>query len=206
MLELDFAVNEFFYWLCFIAFNSILYAVNYIYYFQGSTFLPYIHQFKLSRKLGLTASVNQDLFRYSVEFSILILVSRIINLSFLAEFITICYVLILIFNLYQYTMRRVYECQPNFFSDLKLLKNGFVIVWHESKWKMIGGFFFVGLVLIGLHLAVKTYLIFSFSILPNTFFYGASIFWISTLAWAVLKQGFYINYPNDILSKYHWDS
>lgn len=201
---MELVIKEIIFWVSFICFNSLNYLINYIFYFQKSKFLPYVSEFMETRKVGLSSSTNHDIFRYSVELSLMVLLSRYINLSYLSELFTLTYVLFFLFNIYQFSFRQIYQSEPHFFGDLKLLRTGFVIVWHESKWKLALGFLLSIIVIYVLSLLFKIYLIFSYSIGVNLTYSVVSILWLMTLLWAIYKLGFYQKYPNDIYSRYHF--
>ena len=131
-------VYEFLFWVFFIGINAIAYSIIYVLHRDEKvSFWPYISSWKLNQKLGLLASGNLDSFRYCVEISVLWLFCRIWFHPILAFVATILYVFLLVFNLYQYTIRKIYHTEPILFNDLKLIKNAFVIVWSESKSKLI---------------------------------------------------------------------
>ena len=197
-------MSEALFWIVFVSLNAILYLINYLLHFEQSHFLPYISQFLKTRKLGLVASTNHDPFRYSVEFSLILILSRIISMEKASLIVTLYFVLIMVFNLYQYIMRRIYENEPNLYSDAPLLKNAVAIIWHESKWKLILGFsLFLVLVYLFNHF-FYWYLAYSSDLDLNIFYYSISSLWFAVVVWAILKFRFYLPYPNDIYQRYHF--
>lgn len=196
--------SEIFYLLGFFIGNSLNYLINYIYHFNDSRFLPYVKEIVEQRRLGLVTSVNQDVFRYHVEFSIAIIVIRWLAVTGAELYVSGIYIFFFLFNLYQYSFRRIYESEPNLYSDSKLLKNGLAIVWHESKLKVfIGSAIFV-LILCSLGWGVYFYVHFVSGVPNSGFFYSISIIWGLSLLWAVIKRGLNSTYPNDINRRYHF--
>ncbi len=197
-------ITETIFWILFVILNGSQYIINYIFYFEKSKFLPYINDYKTGKKIGIAGSVNQDFFRYNIELSVIILLSRIINLSDFVLITSFFFLITLVFNLYQYSFRRIYECEPNFYSDAKLLKNGFVIVWHESKLKSIG----ILLIFISFFLGIvhffKVFLSYSYKLETSSEFYFITFIWLLTLLWALLRVGLHTKYPNDIYRRYHF--
>ncbi len=196
--------DEALFWIGFILINAILYLPNYILNYSTSFFLPYISTIRTKRKIGLWSSTNLDPFRYAIELSFFLIFSRITDLVYLTIPITGLYLAILLFNVYQYSFRKIYEYEPNLYNDAKLVKSAIVIVWQESKWKFIS-FSLVSLLFILLiHSIIESYLSFSKSIgLTNTF-YILTALWIVPILRMIQKVGIYTDYPNDIYLRYHF--
>ncbi len=197
-------INELIFWTIFIFLNGIHYLINYIFNIHNSSFWPFISDYKSIRQLGISFSVNQDIFRYVVEISLFLILSRMIDLSILSVPFIIFYFLILLFNLYQYSFRKIYEYEPNFYNDSKLIKSGIAIVWHESKWKVIFYGVLAILGIIGFSFGIITYLEFAQKTPPNFLFYVFLSFWAFPLFRVVQKKRFYINYPIDLYLRYHF--
>nr|MBX2842910.1 hypothetical protein [Flammeovirgaceae bacterium] len=197
-------INELIFWITFILLNGIHYLINYIFNIKNSSFWPFISDYKTIRQLGISFSVNQDIFRYSVEISLFLILSRIIDISILSIPFIIYYFIVLFFNLYQYSFRKIYEYEPNFYNDSKLIKSGFAIVWHESKWKVI---LYSIMVIMGISIfsnGIAFYLEFTLKTPPTFLFYGFLILWTFPLLRAAQKNRFYLNYPIDLYLRYHF--
>lgn len=198
--------NEIYFWVGFIVLNGLNYVVNYVLHIEKSFFFPYISDVRTTKKLGLIASQNQDFFRYSVELSFILFLGRFVDLQSVSVAVTIIYLIGLFFNLYQYSLRHIYNYEPNFYNDLKLLKNGFVIVWHESKVKLIAALMSVLLLSIGFYYIFQFYFGLSFQTNSGIHFWAMLVLWVAPLLRAIQKFGLYKAYPNDIYLRYHWIS
>lgn len=160
--------NEIVFWLLFLLFNFILFAFNYIIHFKEADFFP-LKTILARKNRGIIQSVNPDFFRFSMDVSILILLTRygIINKGLI--FISIYYIFIFLFDIYHYSFRRIYQINPVIINDLHLLKNGAGILWAESKFNFILYLtLFAGLITTLFTLLLK-YLQFSGQIAPNQF-------------------------------------
>ncbi len=196
--------NELTFWLIFLVLNSMNFVINYIVHFKKSYFLPYISEWTKFKKSGLIISANQDCFRYSVEISIILIISRFKDLSNLEIPITILFLFILIFNTHQYLLRALYHQEPDLINELKLLKTGLAIVWKDSRiYLFIGiiGAFLLSLITFSL---VKWFIPFSFSLKPNTIFVTIATIWSVPLLRSIQKFGFHFPYPSDIKLRYHF--
>lgn len=196
---------EIVFWSVFLLLNGLNYLINYIFYVKESDFLPIYKDFKEVRTLGLTESQNFDMFRFVVEFSILIILSRVINFEAFHLVITSFYFIILLFNVYQYAIRRTYHTEPVLFNDLKLLKNGVSIVWHESPGKVLLFIILLMGFLVGLDFLFQFLLAANFKQNWNWFFLSASIMWMVVLYRSLKNmKGAYVKYPNDIYIRFHF--
>lgn len=196
-------ISEGLFWLAFIVFNAFLHLINFIFHFEKSRFLPYLHQFIKTRKPQVASSTNHDVFRYSVEFSLIIIISRFIDISAISFLISTLYMIVLIFNLYQYSFRHIYQTEPNLFNDSKLLRNAIAIVWSESKYKVIASAVLLLVFSTGVYKLISSYLKLACSTPLNLVFFLFIGLWGSTLIWALFKNGLYTDYPNDIYRRYH---
>ena len=197
-------MNELLFWLIFIAINSSLYSINFILYYKESSFLPFIKDMSILRELGLTRSLNQDAFRYSAELSILLFCARLSNLSSFAFAFSGFYILILLFNIYQYSLRLIYQAEPNLFNDISLLKNGLVIVWSESKIKVLSLIIILSFFFFLIYSFFSWYLIWATEspiILSSLIVF---CIWFSILVLSIYKSRFYTDYPHDLNRRYHW--
>jgi hypothetical protein len=198
--------DETVFWIGFILINATLYLPNYILNFSSSFFLPYISTIRTHKKIGLWTSTNLDPFRYAVELSFFLILSRITDLSYLKIPLTGFYLTLLFFNIYQYSFRRIYEYEPNFYNDAKLIKSAVAIVWRESKWNFLSFSLVLVLLVLLLHSIVGSYLSFSKSIGLTNIFYILSAFWSIPILRLIQKAGIYTDYPNDIYLRYHFVS
>ncbi len=202
MYEMIGLTEELLFFAGFIFFNSIFYSISYIYTYRVSSFLPFISDYRVNRQLGLTASENLDIFRFSIEISLTFMVCRLFGIDL--GYTVLLYIPFLIFNIYQYTFRVIYNYEPNFFNDSRLVANAISIVWHESKIKTI---FFASSGLLLIYFISQLYLQYLEFItsldLSITFLIFAS-FWFLVFIRSLQKHGFYRNYPNDIYLRYHF--
>lgn len=196
--------KELLFWFGFLLINASHYVVNYLFYFRKTKALPYISDFRLRRQFGLTSSSNQDFFRYVVELSILVLLSRIVYLGAFAKWFGLLYVLFLVFNIYQYSLRKIFEREPNFFSDSKLLKNAIAIIWYESKLKVLLGGLSLLVMIFFLNLTFIRFFEFSYSIGQSKSYLTIAILWSLTVLWSIVKHKFYTIFPGDIDLRYHF--
>ena len=196
---------ELLFWTLFLVLNCLNYVINYVFYKGESYFLPYISDFKKSRKPRIALSPNLDTFRYSVELSVFLIISRIYDLKAGALTLTILFLLTLIFNLYQYVIRRIYETEPVLFNDLKLIKNAVVIVWSESKIKVVASGLLTLLFFYTVFHFFDWFLKFNYGLSTNSFFLSLSFLWILGPVFSIIRlKGFYTRYPNDIYLRYHF--
>ena len=119
--------------------------------------------------------------------------------------VAILFIWILIFNLYQYSIRRIYEVEPILFNDLKLIKNAIVIVWSESKFKMLAG---IGVLILFFYAAysfLKWFLAFNNELGSQDLFLVLSFLWVLGPIYSIIKfKGLYKKYPNDVFQRYHF--
>ena len=196
--------EEALFWIGFILINAVLYLPNYLLNISSSFFLPYVKEFVTTRKLGLTMSSNLDAFRYEVFLSIGMLSARFVSSDFIENTLVVYFFLMLVFNIYQYSFRKIYEYEPNFFNDLKLIKNGFAIVWNEGKIKLLITLFLVGALMFFLSKVVLKFFEFTNSLELNFAFYVIGTFWAIPLIKSLFQSGLYKNYPNDAHLRYHF--
>lgn len=197
-------IAELQFWLSFLILNYLNYFVIYLLHRQESSFLPYIDRLK-EKKIGLTADTNLDFFRYSVELSIFIICSRFLDLGDYSTAFSVCYFFILVFNIYQFSFRKIYETEPILFNDFKLFKNGLAIVWHESKWKMIAAGLVAIVVFLVFNLVLDIFLFKNFTLGVSLSFMVLSGFKLFVIGYAIYgHKGFYLKYPNDIYLRYHF--
>ncbi len=197
-------VKEIIYWVVFAAMNVLHFLPNYLLNFRNSSFFPYWSEWVRSRRIGLIDSPNQDPFRYTVEFSLLLLLARVLYLRPVVPLMIVMYSFLLLFNWYQYLFRRIYETEPNFYNDGKLLKNGWAIVWDESPWKVLLAL--VGLVGLfgGLHIALAWYIDFAYMTGDAPGLYVVGGLWLAMLSRSLLLTGVYRKYPNDVYNRFHF--
>lgn len=197
-------INELLFWSLFLLLNSLNYVVNYFLYYERSSFLPFVRRFREKRKLGLFTCGYMDPFRFSVELSSIILISRLTDLRNLSLFVTIIFFFLLLFNLYQYLFRKIYGVEPVLHNDLKLLKNGWAIVWSESKAKIIIFLpVFCFLLFVSFHF-FSWFLSFSYSLELNSIFWVISSSWVILVILSVWRIGFYYYYPVDLAMRFHF--
>ncbi|MDW3194864.1 MAG: sulfatase-like hydrolase/transferase [Cytophagales bacterium] len=198
-------LTEILFWSVFLALNSLNFVINYIFYARESDFFPILRDFRVGNNLGLTESQNCDMFRFVAEFSLILLLSRIVDLSSFHALITGLYFLLLIFNIYQYAMRRTYHTEPVLFNDLKLLKNGISIVWHESPFKvLIFAALLIGFV-ISLDYFIQMMLVNNIQQELTWFYMVAASIWMIIMFRSILNmKGTYPLYPGDIYMRIHF--
>lgn len=197
-------IAELQFWISFLLLNYLNYFVIYLLHYQESSFWPYIDRLK-EKKMGLTADANLDFFRYSVELSIFIICSRFLDLSDYTTPFLVCYFFFLVFNIYQFSFRKIYETEPILFNDLKLFKNGAAIVWHESKWKIIAAGLVIIVLFLLLNSVLNTLFIKNFTLGMSMSFIVLSGLMLLVIVYAIYgHKGFYVKYPNDIYLRYHF--
>lgn len=197
-------IAELQFWISFLLLNYLNYFVIYLLHYQESSFWPYIDRLK-EKKMGLTADANLDFFRYSVELSIFIICSRFLDLSDYTTLFLVCYFFFLVFNIYQFSFRKIYETEPILFNDLKLFKNGAAIVWHESKWKIIAAGLVIIVLFLLLNSVLNTLFIKNFTLGMSMSFIVLSGLMLLVIVYAIYgHKGFYVKYPNDIYLRYHF--
>ena len=196
---------EIIFWSVFLILNGLNFAINYAFHAHNSTFLPYVGDLKRTGKIGVIASNNLDPFRYVNELSLVLLASRLTDLSAWHGLITATYLLFLLFNQYQYFFRKIYQQEPILQSDVKLLKNGLSIVWHESPLKVvIGVLLFIGLVFL-LDSGMALYLQTNASVGPTLFSHVLSGIWILTALYSPISIKKLLKpYPSDLYMRYHF--
>jgi len=197
-------IDELFFWSLFILLNSLNYVVNYLLYYKESSFLPFLKKYRESGKLNLLSCGYMDPFRFSVELSTIILISRVFDLRSFSLVIASIFSLFLVFNLYQYLLRKIYEAEPVVYNDFKLMKNGWAIVWSESKVKLILIILGICGLLYAFSYFFSWFMGFSYSLGPSNFYWTASTLWVILVGLSVRKIGFYRKYPNDISMRFHF--
>lgn len=198
-------MHELGFWILFFLLNGLHYVINYVLSYKTSSFWPYITSIKENRKIGLVSNRNLDPFRYSVELSILFLLSRIVDLAGFTLQISLLYLLLFVFNFYQYTLRKIYHAEPVLYNDLRLLKNGISIVWNESKSKVLLALLLVPLVCIGVVQFFHWFLARNYAEGTNLTFYFLSSAWCLNVLYSIIKlKGFYKHYPNDLFLRNHF--
>ncbi len=196
---------EVLFWSVFIFLNGLNFTVNYLFYREQSHFLPFIHDLKAVGRLGITESLNLDLFRFVIEISLILLISRFIDLSPYSVLITVFYLLLLLFNIYQYSIRRIYYAEPVFYNDVRLLQNGMSIVWHESKGKVILVLLSAIGVFCGFYYALDWFLTLNANHAQREISIAAISVFLLILARFIMNQkGGYSPYPNDIYLRFHF--
>ncbi|MEM9325026.1 MAG: hypothetical protein AAGA85_05200 [Bacteroidota bacterium] len=192
------------YWLGFILLNALHFLPNFLINASNSSILPYWTDLKSGASSGIIASLNQDPFRYVNELSLLFLMSRWFNLSAWSTYFSWFYFLLLVFNWYQYLFRRIYETEPIFYGDIRLLKNGLVIVWHESPWKVVVfGLLFIG-ISAGFVQLVEYFFVASSKIAPSNALIGLGSIWLLLAVFSTVRLGIYRGYPNDVYNRFHF--
>lgn len=196
---------ELLFWFLFIVLNSSFYLINYVFYFKTTRFLPYITELLTSKRISIISSRNMDFFRYSIEFSTILILSCFIDLTMFHVLITMLYLLTLVYNIYQYAIRRIYETEPLLVNDLSLLKTGLSIAWSESPRKII----LLGLLLIFLFIGIDRgfhiFLEYNHNLHPSAAFTALSLlFALNVLGVTYKMRGFYRSYPNDIFLRLHY--
>ena len=193
------------FWSIFLILNYLNYVVIYLFHYKESGFLPYLTTFKRTGKTGLTGDPNLDFFRYSVEFSLILIGSRFFDLHTYAGWITVFYFFALFFNLYQYSFRKIYESEPILFNDVRLIKNGVAIVWNESKWKILFGLFLLIILFFGFSKGLSFLLLENYRLNTSIFFKILITAFILINLYAIyIHKGVYVKYPNDIYLRFHY--
>lgn len=200
-------IFEVLFWSVFTFLNGLNFVINYLFHRKSSHFFPFILDLKRVGRLGITESLNLDIFRFVIEISLILLISRFIDLSPYAIPIAVFYLIVVLFNVYQYSIRHIYYAEPVFYNDLRLLKNGISIIWYESKGKVALGFFFALGLSFGFYYVLKWFLEVSvtsandgISIVMTVLLSGV---WVKSI---MNQKGGYAQYPNDIYLRFHFST
>lgn len=198
-------IFEIIFWSAFLFLNGLNFIINYILYLNTSHFIPYLGDVKKLGKVGLVSTRNLDPFRYVCEISFILLTSRYLNLAPYHFSITISYVVLLLFNQYQYILRRIYQQEPILQSDLRLLQNGISIIWKESPLKVMLGFLLMTLMVFGIDMGIKYLLTFSAAFGPTSFSHVATASWVIIVMYSIYSiKGLTKKYPSDLYLRYHF--
>lgn len=192
------------FWAIFFIINFSNYFIVYILHHKESSALPFISDIKKFGRLGLASSVNLDFFRFNVEFSIILICSRFFQLQNYHTLFTALYFFMLLFNIYQYSFRRIYEAEPVLFNDLKILKNGLAIMWNESKVKILIGIFLFIVITTIFSRSLKFVLIQNYNYKQSFFFIIVFTLWTLAVLAIYIKKGFVTKYPGDLYLRYHF--
>lgn len=183
-------IQEIVFWLGFLFFNFSLFAFNYFINFKEANFLPFKSIF-IGGQRGVFISPNPDMFRFSIDVSILILLVRYGSISSGLFLIVGYYGFLLIFNTYHYSFNKIYQVNPVILNDLKLLKNGAGILWDESKIKMITGISLLILTTVMLSFFLTNYLVYAHFLTPNRSTHIISICIICVFVIALIRKGYH---------------
>ena len=204
MIEMSPLYFEVIFWLLFIAVNSMNYVLNYLLHFRNTFLIPYLYELKAGKQFTILTSSNLDPFRFYFEISALLICSRFVDLSTVYIPVTVVFVFVFSFNLYQYSIRHIYFSKPILYSDLTLLKNGFVIVWSESKAKVIIAIGIILLTLYGFSQGIRILLTVNATYPPSLVFYFLAGGFLMMYLYFFRKQpSLHLEYPNDVYLRYH---
>lgn len=180
---------ELLFWLGFLFFNFSLFAFNYVINFKEANFSPFKTILKKGKR-GIFFTANPDFFRFSIDFSILVLMIRY-DIFYHGISITVFYYgFLLVFNAYHFTFSKIYQVNPIIINDLKLIKNGAGILWNESKTRFVAGIL-LSLILVGvLCVLLEMYLTMSHSAVPNQFTHYLSSILIVVFIIALIRKGY----------------
>lgn len=196
---------ELVFWAAFLLLNGLHFLINYLFYSYNSQFLPFIKDLKRKKTLGIITSSNMDMFRFVNEFALILLLSRFVDLSPIHFVITGFYVLLLLFNQYQYLLRKIYHQEPILYGDLKLLKNGISIVWSESPHKIILAIVLLIATVLCFDLGFRYLLEQSALVGPTAFSNTLSVAFIILVLYSIKSiKGLTKSYPNDIYIRFHF--
>ena len=123
LLHDSLAFKEVVFWCGFLFFNFSLFAFNYIIHSKEAEFFPF-KTILVKGKGGIFISANPDIFRFSIDVSLLIFLVRYGIIMSKLWIIVVYYGFLLVFNAYHYAFNKIYKVKPIIINDLKLIKNG----------------------------------------------------------------------------------
>ncbi len=157
--------NELKFWGCFLLLNFLLFVPRYLFEFDSGTFFPY-HIFSQG---GIFYSFkyifnreNYDIFRFSIDFSILVLLfflfKRKINLNFASVFLSVFYIIILVYQVYAESFEAIFNVEPFLYNDISSLKTGFEIVSDGKGFLVVVGLLLLALIIFGIYKFIRYFL------------------------------------------------
>ena len=157
--------NELKFWLCFLLLNFLLFVPGYVFDFDSSTFFPYriysqgdiFYSFKY-----IFNRENYDIFRFSIDFSFVVLLSyvfrRKIRLNATSIFLTLFYMVIFIYQIYSESFEAIFNVEPFLYNDISSLKTGFEIVTDGNAFFTVVFFLLFALVIFGIYRFIRYFL------------------------------------------------
>ena len=137
--------REIYFWLVFGSLNFLLFVPAYIADMDRSSFLPWESFWQNSFvQIGKDIVYNRsnlDVFRWSIEFSLLLflasflLPARINKKKLVLAFFFSFYLLLLIYQIYHQSFYAIYQTPPFFYNDWGLLKVGWKIFLNDFNWR-----------------------------------------------------------------------
>ncbi len=127
--------NELKFWCCFLLLNFLLFVPRYLFEFDSSTFFPYrvfsqgsaFYTFKY-----IFNRENYDIFRFSIDFSFLVLLAFLfkkkIRLNIAGILLSLFYIVIFLYQAYSQSFEAIFNVEPFLYNDISSLKTGFEIV------------------------------------------------------------------------------
>jgi len=134
-------------------------------------------------------SLNHDFFRISIDLSLMILLIRYGFISKGIYLITAYYGLFVVFNIYHFSFRKIYQHHPIIIDDLVLLKNAASVLWNENKVRVL----ILSPVLLGvvifLVISFHNFLVYSAELPSNEFFRFLSFFLVLVFVVSLIRHG-----------------
>jgi len=154
--------NELKFWFCFLLLNFLLFVPRYLFEFNTSTFFPY-HLFSQG---GIFYSFkyifnreNYDIFRFSIDFSLLILLyilfKRKIGLNLASILISVFYIITFIYQSYSGSFEAIFNVEPFLYRDISSLKTGFKIASEGKSILLIFYILLLGAAIYGIYKFIR---------------------------------------------------
>ena len=145
------------FWFWYLPINLLFFIPLYLLHIKESSFFPYKNFSKLSvkRKIGYPLyRYNYDPFRVNADFAAAIIfiyfLKSILPFGFASILLVSIFLIGFIYNVYYFSISKIYSIQPNFHNDWSILKIGFEFNYHPNKVRFILLSILVILFLIGL--------------------------------------------------------
>ena len=153
------------FWGCFLLLNFLFFVPRYLFEYRTSTFFPYrffsqddiFYSFKY-----VFNRENHDIFRFSTDFSFLvlffILFRRKISMKFAVIFLSVFYSIILVYQIYAESFEAIYHVEPFLYNDISSLKTGFEIAADGKGFLILVYFLLFALVIFGIYKLIQYFL------------------------------------------------
>ena len=160
--------KEVYFWLVFFALNFLLFIPSYLANIDRSNFFPIDSFWRTSPILVVKDLLynrsNLDVFRWSIEFSVLLFMfcffwrnknKSVSQKSIFLAFIFPFYLLLLFYQVYHQAFYSLYQTLPFFYNDYVLLKVAWDIFWNDLNWTSIGLMLLLFLIVLLIYFALR---------------------------------------------------